>query len=193
MTNVLSELELTRLFHTLCGWSSNWASPCSGLAIPDLPCTLRERGGYISGIGSTRSAGEPQTVVTRSGRAPDSDQPAGALTYVAPNGEQTIYTFAPGGLAVIVEASPLMRDPEAAAGEYERYKAALTALYGAPVLEDTPRSGNAVPPVLDTVWTPGAPLRVVELTLDAVDLDGRLGHFVLVRTVGPDVNAPPGD
>ena len=132
----------------------------------------------------------PDVVIDKSGRAPDSDRPAGALTYVGASGGQTIYTFAPGGLAVIVEASPLMRDPDAAAAEYERYKVALVNLYGAPVLEDSPRPD--APQVLDTVWAPPGELRTVELTIDSVESGGQLGHFVLVRTVGPEANAPPG-
>ena len=130
----------------------------------------------------------PESVVEASDRAPDSDQPAGALTYLGRSGGQTIYTFGPGGLAAIVEATPLISDPDVAAEEHARYKAALVALYGTPVLEDSERPGDRVPPIVDAVWTPGSPLRAVELTMDSAEQDGALGHFVYVRMVGPDLS-----
>ena len=130
----------------------------------------------------------PEAVIDKSDRQPDSTEPAGTLTFLGANGGQTIYTFAAGGLAVILEASPLISDSELALGEYGRYKAALIAMYGPPVLEDSDRDGDVVPPIIDTVWTPGGEIRAVELTLDSVPQGEALSHFFYIRTVGPDLN-----
>ncbi|PAP76335.1 hypothetical protein [Rubrivirga marina] len=129
----------------------------------------------------------PEAVVARFGRAPDADGPEGTLTYVGRSGGQALFVFerGPGGtdrLAVTVDATPRFDSEAAAYAEYARFKAALTELYGAPVLDEEPRP--EAPFTVDTVWEPDG-LRAVELTIEAVPEGGGEWAYFYVRVVGP--------
>ena len=129
----------------------------------------------------------PEAVVARFGRPPDAAEPEGTLTYVGRGGGQALFVFerSPDGadrLAVTVDATPRFDSEAAAYAEYARFKAALTELYGPPLLDEEPRPD--APTTVDTVWEPDG-LRAVELTIEAVPTDGREWAYLYVRVVGP--------
>ncbi len=129
----------------------------------------------------------PEDLVARFGRAPDVDEPEGTLTYVGRDGGQALFVFerGPDGadrLAVTVDATPVFDTEAAAYAEHARFKAALTVLYGPPVLDEEPRPD--APATVDTVWEPEG-LRAVELTIEAASTDHGEWAYFYVRVVGP--------
>lgn len=129
----------------------------------------------------------PEAVVARFGRPPDADRPEGTLTYVGRSGGQALFVFerGPDGadrLAVTVDATPVFDTEAAAYAEHARFKAALTELYGPPLLDEEPRPD--APATVDTVWEPDG-LRAVELTIDMIPTEGGERPYFYIRVVGP--------